>query len=406
VKFINGAPGERALIWNKEHKLGTSEIILYVVTPETFVRDWCTTVKVPGKKKKQVKLIERKGYNIPHIVILDEARRFRNPDSLGFECLSKFLQYYTPTYVIPMTGTPGKEPRHFWTMFNMVAPKIFGSYWNFVYRFHQIDDGFWGKEINEPKNLPQFHELLGKYFSVMKEDDPEVIATRQPVTRQLLSITMDDDQKKLYKEFTKDMMAWVEADNNLIMAQNELTVLTRLRQTLVCPRMLSPSLSVGAAIADFVDTVEPGTPYVIFTPYTAAMDHFEGYLRANGFDNVVQLRGAMGTPARDAAIAKYRETNGICICSTLYAQSFSLAPATKCFHIGYDWDPDNNRQAEARLQRGLVTLPISSYYYTFQSTFDENLCGIVNLKQQRYNVTVPNDLRRLLALAQDGSKES
>ena len=397
IKYIQGESWNRDLLWNEDLPLKPNDLLIYICTPDVFIRDWAETLKIPGKKRKQFVLKPKKGYRIPDILIFDEAKKMRNKDSKTFQTLSRFLLYYNVQWFLPMTGTPGHTPKDFWTMLHCIDRKLFKSHYQFINTFHEIHEGFFGAEILGPRNLDRWHQVLGQYFSVVKEDDEGIAEQRPPITRQLLPINMDPDQAKLYSELLKDLMSYVEQDDNLIVVPNTFALCTRLRQALVCPRILSPSLGVGAAIRDFAQTVEPEEHNVIFTPFTGAFPIFEAYLRQEGFKHVYALRGGMGTPARDEVLHTYRTCGGTVICSTLYAQAFSLEPATKSFAIGYDWNPDNNRQAEKRLHRLTTQNPITSYYYTFRSTFDERLCDIVNVKQRHVNLTIPKNLRALLS---------
>lgn len=396
VEFIDGSPWNRDLQWSTPYDTGAECVHIRVCTLDTFLRDWRVATKtgLKGKRSQTVRFMPRPYYNVPEVVIIDEARRFRNKDTQLFKVLSAWCTHYSPDMVIPMTGTPGHEPKHFWTMLHLIDRVKFRSYWKFVEAFHQIDEGIFGMEVNEPKNLDIWHQVLANHFSVVKEE--EVANERPPLTRQLLEITMDEDQTRLYNDIKDEMMSFVEADSSLILAQNEFTVATRFRQILVCPRILSPSLSVGNAIKDFAETEEPGHNVVIFTPFTDAHEHFETFLKGKGFEHIYLFYGGMGTPERDARLALYRDNKGVAICSILYAQAFSFEPATRAYFIGYDWDPDNNRQAEKRLHRLTTQNPITCYYYTYRSTFDERLCNIVNLKQQRVNMTIPSQLKEVL----------
>jgi len=387
---INGTPWERDLQWATPYEAGGVHI--RVCTYDTFIRDWRRTIEQPGKKKRTVQFIPRKNYHIPEIVVLDESRRIRSKDTQAFKTIDRFLNYYNPPYLYLTTGTPGHEPKHFWTMLNLINRKYFRSYWDFVKAFHYVDELPFGTEVNEPKNLDAFHNLLKRHASIIKEEDVE--QERPPLTRQLLPIEMDEDQKKLYEDFLEEAMHWVDEDQKLLVAQNELTKLTRMRQALVCPKILSPSLGVGNAIKDFIQTVDPKDHTVIFTPYIAAFPHFREFLAWAGWNrNLYFFQGGMGTDERDLRLQAFRSTGGTCICSILYAQAFSFEPATKCFFIGYDWDPDNNRQAEKRLHRLTTQNPVAAYYYTFRTTFDERLAEIVNIKQQHVNITMPSQLR-------------
>ena len=400
LEFIDDAPWNRDLQWNTDYDIShPNRVHIRIVTMGTFVRDWREVTKtgLKGKRSQTVRASVKRNYDIPQILIYDEAKGIRNRNTQAFKILQVFVRYYNVEYFYPMTGTPGHEPKHFWTMLHLIDPRYFKSYWQFVLAFHQVDETPFGQEVNEPKNLPQWHALLARYFSVIKEDDPGIADQRPPITRQLLEVSMDADQQKLYREFMDEMMSYVQADDKLVFAQNEFALCTRLRQLLVCPKILSPSLSVGTAIKDFADTVEPEAHNVIFTPFTSAQVHFKEFLTTRGFKRVYILRGGISTPERDAILSMYRQEAGTVICSTLYAQAFSLEPATRSFAIGYDWDPDNNRQAEKRLHRLTTENPITSYYYTYRSTFDERLCAIVNLKQQRVNVTIPSQLREVFS---------
>jgi len=394
VSFVQGEPWNRDLDWNDQGFVADNELKILICTPDVFIRDWGKNIKV--KSKKFTKFFPRKQHYIPDMVIFDEAKRMRNPESTAFKLVSRYLTYYNVQWFLPLTGTPGHEPKHFWTMLNCINPKLFGSYWQFLYKYHEVEQGYFGLEVGEPKNLEQWHQVLGAHFSVVKEDDPGISDQRPPITRVLLPIEMDPDQKALYDDLYKEMLHYVEQDDSVIIAQNTLTLATRLRQSLICPAILSPALGIGAAIKDFVKTVEPGEHVVIFTPFTSAIPFFYRYLESKGFAHVYTLQGGMGTQEREVRLEEFRKNYGVIICSTLYAQAFSLEPATRSFAIGYDWDPDNNRQAEKRLHRLTTQNPITSYYYTMRSTFDERLCEILNIKQEHVNMTIPRNLRELL----------
>lgn len=400
VIFLWGTAAKREKIWTSQEKVPADEIWLYVCTPDTFMRDWSNFVPVKSKDGKMRKRITgslkiRKDFYIPQIVIFDEARRMRNKDATLFKVLSKFMTYYSVQHFIPMTGTPGSEPRHLWTMLNLINSSIFGSYWAFVSTFHEVIEGPFGKEIIGLRNEDQWHKVLDRNFSFVPETDPRVIDQRPESTRQLLTISMDAKQEKAYNQIAEEMLAFTD-EGNPIFAQNALVQMTRLRQLLVCPGILAPELGEGAAIRDFADTMDVEGHHVIFCPYTAAFPWFGRYLVNRGFPRVWALQGGMGTEKRTAFINAYKEQGGVIICAVDYAQAFSLEPASKDFFIGYSYDPDVNRQAEARIRRLTSKFPVTHYYYTFRSTFDERLSDIVNVKSINMSRTLPKDFYQLV----------
>lgn len=405
VHRMENEPWNRELEWNTP--TDASEVHLYIVVFNTFAND----MGVPQKVKKAARLkgkvqrvLERslkpkQGFDA---VIVDECRRIRNRDSAGYRALRLLFNEYVIPIFIPMTGTLiSKGPQDTWTVFNLIDKKRFSSYWTFVEHFCNLIDNPWGgKEIVGLKEdrIQEWHRLLSSYAYVVSEDDPEIQNQRPPITRQRLVVKMDTDQAKQFKELKKEMMIYLEQDDTLIVAQNSFVKLLRLRQLLVCPKLLAPSLSIGGAMTDFVKMIKEGDlqlPSVIFTPFVAAFEPMKAYLREKELPHVFTLSGGIHADERDRRIDAWRRAHGVMLCSILYAQAFSLEPATKAFFIGAEWDPNDNRQAEKRLHRLTTLNPINIWYYTYESDEDERLFDVLNFRQDAIDISLPKNLRQL-----------
>jgi hypothetical protein len=75
----------------------------------------------------------------------------------------------------------------------------------------------------------------------------------------------------------------------------------------------------------------------------------------------------------------------VMLCTVQYAESFDLDPrhpddAKTCWFIGYEWDPNQNLQAEDRMHRLTTQYPITCNYYRYQGTVDDDMCYAVNWK--------------------------
>lgn len=322
------------------------------------------------------------------VIIVDEAKRIRNYKREGFKALRKVVLLNPKGFFWPMTGTPGKEPKDFWTMLHLMDPKYHSSYWRFVNAFYWTQKGYFGGlEILGLKNDDEWRRLLRTKFSIVTKE----MVGRQPIRRQRLYVTLDDVQQDIYDQLTTEMMAI--HDDKLIMAQNSLVLSTKLRQLLICPKILDPGIaSYGSALEDLVDTLEETDPHtVIFTPFTSAFAHFQARLNTAGHKDVFFLSGEENlTPDEiQDRIMDYRRARGIMLCTVAFAQAFSLEPADKAFFIGYSLDPEENAQAEARLDRLTTTYPVNAYYYTYENTYDDQLMEIVNWKQKKIHATIP-----------------
>lgn len=325
----------------------------------------------------------------PDLVIVDEAKRLgvMNRKTKMCERLKPLLKD-PKVYFWPMTGTPGYEPQHLWSCFNLFDPKYFSSFWKFVDVFHYVIDGFQGrKEIVGIKNKDEWYRLLNAKTTYLDK----TMLGHQETQRSVLHVEMDEYQARLYKQMQDDMVAITDS-GELLVAQTSLVQTIRYRQLLCCPKILDPSASIGGAFADLVANLkeeDADAHTVIFAPFTDAFPHFAQYLRDNGFSsvNILSGRESLSPDELQARIDVFRKERGIILCSILYATAFSLEPAKACYFVGFDYNGDNNAQAEERINRLTTPHLCNAYYYCYDGTYDEELFDIVNIKHRKRNET-------------------
>lgn len=318
------------------------------------------------------------------IVICDEAKRIRNRKSKIFSALKPLCK--AAKFFWPMTGTPGKLPLDTWTMFHLADPHYYRSYWKFVNAFHYTMKNEWGaNEVLGIRNTDQWYRTLKSKASIVTKEMVKDQIGESSKTRQLLHIEMDDEQQAIYDQLKQEMIS-LHGDT-LILSKNTLHQSLQFRQLLTCPKILSDKFGYGQAIADFIATLEDTDPHVVlFTPFVEAIPHFQKYLADNGHFSIA-LHGGITPDEQAARIAEYRARRGIAIVSIMYAQSFSLEPAAEAFFIGYDFDPENNEQAEDRLVRFTTNYPVNIYYYAYEDTYDSVVADIVCIKHLQIQKT-------------------
>lgn len=284
-------------------------------------------------------------------------------------------------------------PGDYWNLLNIIDHKIFGSYWHFVNTFCYLIENQWGKQILPGvRNESTWKKLLSRYARVRLR---EIVAPQMPkIQRDLIHVEMNKEQAELYKVLGKEMFAFTP-EGGIIVAANSLEKNTRKRQILTCPKILDSTLGVGGAMEDLTQRLLEakeeedvfGYHVVIFSAFRAALSHFQDHLRSAGFQYVDILSGG-AEPEDVAAITdRFRRNRGIILCTTSFAQAFSLVPAQQCFHIGYDYDPNNNKQAEDRLIPQQGQNPINSWYYAYKETDDDLLAYNINIKSQVIHYT-------------------
>lgn len=329
-------------------------------------------------------------------VIGDEVHtRLRNRKTKSSEQFRRLAKESRRYHALSGTLTGKWGPADYWNIINMINPYEFGSYWKFVGTYCLLEDGYFGKEIVGVRNEEAFHRTLARYGRIRKRAD---VAPQMPkVQRDLLYVDMAPDQAKLYEQIGRESIAFTEG-GNVVVSRNSLERMTRKRQLLTCPKILDKTLGVGAAFENILENLAEarenedtaGQHIVIFTAVRKAIEHWEAALRNAGYTNVFTLVG--GTEPEDVVriTNAFEQTRGIMICMTQFAQAFSLASSTLCYHIGWDYDPNNNRQAEDRLVAQVGDWTINSYYYAYKATDDDLLAYRITMKNKLIYATTTN----------------
>lgn len=318
------------------------------------------------------------------LIIADEPhKRLRSRKTKNFAAFRTLRS----VYLWFITGTPAgrKAPaRDLWTMLYLINRKLFSSYWRWVATFCHRIEGFWGVDYEGIRNKEQLKVVLEPILLRRTKKD---IGWREP-QRDMIPVEMSPKVAKIYKQLTTELMATVivpgEEDRHII-ASTVMGKLMKLRQLLLAPKMFGidePSAGM-VMIAEKLDEME--VPHAaIFTPFKIIFPYLEEYLRQQGHENIVFLKGGMSLKQIQEQIAIYEETKGLCICTTQFAESFDLDSSPEGFFHGFTYDFQEHEQAEARLDRGRnQDVMVNLYYPVHQNTLEEgDMLSLLNQKSR------------------------
>lgn len=370
IFFVTGKPEMRKRMWDELLRPErTHHHRLFVVTYGTALRD--------------LNYLTPKHWAHVDQIDLDEAHKMRHRTSQNFKLWSKVLHKHP--YFTFLTGTPvSRGQQEFWTYLNCCNPKYFSSYWRYVGAFCELIDGRFGKEIIGPRNTENFYNLLREYCRIRLKTDEGIAEQMPSKTRVSIYCELDEHQQRIYQDLEADKFIWTQG-GKIVVAATAMEEVMRLRQLLVCPKILDETLSLGGAFNDFLDTMDDADDTdchtVVFTPFKSAFGHFRKALEARGH-HVSQLSGGISSTEQLQQISEWRRHRGIMLCTCLYAESFDLEPAKSSWNIGYEWDPNVNSQAEDRLHRLTTTWPVTNNYYRYKNTIDDQVCFVVNWKSE------------------------
>lgn len=322
--------------------------------------------------------------HLDHLSI-DEFHKYIRRRSKTWEQLKRL----EPSTLIPDSGSPVKNsPADLWPALNLVNRKKYSSYWNYVDQWCLTTPGFrgQGKEIIGPKHVDGWRQWTAPEVFHRKKDPRDY----PEKSRFLMDLELPDWQRKIHDGFREQLMAEYVDDTgeiDFLVARNTGDALYRARLSLICPKALDSSLGVGEGIEAIVEDGEELSHYVITTPFRAPIPHLKAYIEAKG-RRVWVLAGGLGIDPdeQDRIISDFQSTGGTLIQTTKYATSYEFLHGPEHnYCLGYEYDPEDNKQAEDRMQRLSSTRPSTHWYVRFLGTYDEELMERIIMQGQNAN---------------------
>ena len=375
VHYVRGTPPQRAKIWANAFK-ETDNRQLFICTPAGAQNDFKKNLLPP-----QWDVIE-----------LDEYDRYMTNRSKTWKWICKLKS----TYMIPISGSPMKKgPQNLWPMFYLLDKRSFSSYWRFVARYCNVSDGYFGKEIEGVKNVEELHEIRDAFMSRhFKKDVAKQIPAKN---RKQLHCEMQKNQKRYYDEFVTELLAEIEGE--FYLANNALEQITRLRQLLCCPKIISLDLDYGGGLETIIERMEEGDGFVtIFVPFIPALGFVKERLEQEGYKSIHILQGGLEPEEVISRTEAFLENKGVMLVSIAYAQSFELNPCPQAYFLGFAYDPDTNMQAEDRLHRLTTRHIVDIDYVMHLGTIDYEIMDTVNARHRTAEKVFasPEELKKLL----------
>ena len=327
----------------------------------------------------------------------DEAHQIQNRSTQRYKSLQ--LAASKTSSLFWATGSPmSRGPQNIFTHLQTIAPRVFTSFWKFVSTWCEVTRTPYGTEIGPPRNVENFKRMLSNYAiqRLKSEVAPEV-----PLGfKSILPVEFAEDLLGLYERLEVDAITELP-NENLVVNTNTLVQLLHLRQFCITPKLLSEELPYGPALEKVGELLNECDDYhcVIFTPFAEALPIFKQFFVDVGVspNSIFTLQG--GTHPNEVAhkIEQFTKTRGIMLCTIAFAQSFEFLTPDKVFFIGFDWDPEKNKQAERRTER-LITRHVVNYYYVVcVGSVDEHVLETCVMKNINVSTVIKtaDDLRKI-----------
>lgn len=321
------------------------------------------------------------------VVIADEAHRIKNRKSkrsIAVRSIPRARSW-------PLTGTPvTRLVDDLWAILNFASPEYSGkSYWNFVYYFCEVEDGFFGQQIvgltKDEFKLDVLHKLLDRV--AIRNPDLELTPGKD---RSTIKLQMGNAQKKLYRDAKNLLLQELPEDMTI---PNGAVLVTRLMQITSDPSQWNSKIT-GVKFEYILDLLKdnPTEKFVIFSKFESTISNLWRYLKSNGIATV-QYTGKIDPVSRFENKQRFiNNANCQAILGTIGAMGEGVDGLQKCTNcivfIDREWSPELVAQAEDRVNRIGQEHLVHVMFLECEKTFDQHVTS-VNLKKS-------SDIRRAL----------
>ncbi len=329
------------------------------------------------------------------LVILDEPHRVMRRRTTQAFAAARGLR---SRYFFILDGTlVRKGPQDLWTFLNLVDPVNFNSYWRWVNTHCHVIKTPFGVSIEGPRNPAATQVVLRPY--ILRRTKEQVLPELPPKQRAIIPIEMGAEQRALYDGLADQMMSEL-SDGKILLTPNVVSQITRLRQILVTPALVgssAPSAALEALTEQVADEQESGNEaVVVFTPFAEAIPYIAESLSFIT-PSIGWVRGGLKHEELSNVVEWFRTAKGprVLICSILSSTSFNASVASVAYFVGFDWDVDNNEQAEDRLHRFGQRNFVRINYLTHKGTVEDHISDLLDRKLTWTELTLnPNKLLR------------
>lgn len=361
-QVIDGPAARRMKQWRTPAEV-------YIVTHESLLRDY-TALMVLMRWD---------------CIIIDECHKVKNRKTKLFKMFQKLCRQSPHLYLL--TGTPiQKHPADLWTLFHLMHPKRYSSFWSFVKKYCYVEWNGFNMDIGDIVHAPELAAEVAKHC-LRREKATVGIQLPSKIVQQVW-LDLDLHQRRVYDAMQKEY--FVALDGHELAAVNTISMGTYLRSLTIDPTLVTAPTSneplQGAKIRALLDIIEGSEePLVVFTTSARAANRLAYHLADNYMAGVIT--GQVPAQERTQLVQAFQDGILRILICTIRAGGLgiTLTRASTAVFLDKDWVPSINTQAQDRLHRIGQTSPVHIIELLARGTIDEH---VEELHKRRTELTV------------------
>jgi SNF2 family DNA or RNA helicase len=337
------------------------------------------------------------------LVIVDEAHRLRNHQTLAW----KFVSQLSAKYLLLLTATPVQNDlRELYNLVTLLRPGTLGTYRSFRRNFMIRGD----KRL--PKNTADLSRLLQK---VMIRTTRSTTAIKFPKRRvQTLTFPLNDTERLLYDGVTEFVRTRISAARGAdfqkwhfvaLVLQKEIGSSTlAARKTLERARgdiryraewddldhLLDLARAAGSSpkLHGLMEILRKHKDKVIvFTQFRTTLEHLRENLQAAGH-TVALFHGNLSAMEKEAAIERFRTESRILLSTEAGGEGRNLQFCQTVVNYDLPWNPMKVEQRIGRVHRLGQTKDITIYNFSSEETVESYVLEILHQKINMFELVI------------------
>lgn len=317
-------------------------------------------------------------------LIVDECQVIKDHTSERAKAALKIVKFPNVEHVIPMSGTTiENNAGEYYTVLNMVKPKMFPYYNRFIEDDCDSYHNGWGYKVGGLKD-PEGFALKTKSF-ILRRTKAEVLPDLPPKSRRFQHVEMDGKVKRRYSELLKELedVLYNDKMDGMAAGAAKIAIMSKMRHITGISKV---SATVDKA-TEFLESY-PGKKLTIFTQHDLAMDGIVNELTPimteMGLMPPLKFHAGLSQDKRDDLTAVFRTEPKarVMVASTLAAGTgLNLQFCSDCIMHERQWNPSKEEQAEDRFHRMGQGVNVTVDYMICSETIDEYFTELVEQKR-------------------------
>ncbi len=303
------------------------------------------------------------------LLILDEAQNIKNPHAKK----SFAVKSIQSKYRLALTGTPIENSAiDLFSIFDFLMEGYLGNEKEFFSRYGGVPD--------KEKSNELYNKIKPFYLRRKKED---VLSDLPPKTVEVVSITMAEEESKIYKANLEK--ARIESNEGNPIAI--LATITKLRTICVdTPAFFEGANFISSKLQYSIDKIkqglETGHKFIVFSSFTKVLHHLNQLLNKENIPNKI-IEG--DTPAKERVsisedFNKKNDFGVVLVSLKAGGTGLNLYGADMVIHLDPWWNVAAEEQASDRAHRIGQTRPVTVYKLVAFNTIEEKVLKLQEIK--------------------------